>query len=510
MLKMTETNRKWWILAAGITSLSMIFVDQTALPVALPAIQQEFNIGGVMLQWIINAYLLMLATFVILGGKLGDKYGHKHIFILGQALFILASISCALGNSGLWLAISRGIQGIGGAMMIPATQTIIFNAFGSSERGRAIGLYVGSSSVFLIIGPLLGGLLTEHLSWRWIFWINLPIAILGICLCLRAVTRDRKSQENPQKLDLLGFALVAIGLFLLVFVMMEAPNHGWLTYFVITCIAISATSLFAFIQLEKRKAHPFVDLSIFKNRDYSLSCLIMLCQQSVGIIVIFWIIFLQYVIPVSASKAGAIVIAAQAPITFMAPLAGRIVDRYGPRFAATLGICLMITSFIWIMGFAWARNYWWLIPGFFIYGTAATLPMFGIMSLALHNIGLEKRGVASGVLNSARLLGNSIGLALLSSTIIEIYHSHLSHLLSKLGGYLSQLNIKDVEGILASAQAPAAKASLLHLSPTEATQVHHLAVESYIFSFSCIMAVAIAISFIGLWLARKLPGKRQN
>src|SRR3990167_5036376 len=210
MPNITQSNRKWWILIAMAAALSVVFLDQTAISVILPPIQKDLSTSRVMLQWVINAYLLSLAAIVIFGGKLGDVFGHKRTFLAGISLFFLSSISCAIAPSSIWLVVSRAIQGMGGAFMIPVTGVMLAHAFDESERGRAMGLYVAVASIFLSLGPVLSGLLSHYLSWRWIFWINVPMSLISIFLTIIAVPARENHRESSKPLDWFGFIAFSI------------------------------------------------------------------------------------------------------------------------------------------------------------------------------------------------------------------------------------------------------------------------------------------------------------
>jgi MFS family permease len=206
MFKFAEKNRKWWILLAMSSSLALVFIDQTALAVALPAIQRELNLSNSLTQWVINAYLLALSAIILFGGKIGDRLGHKRTFLAGVIVFISASILSALAESGAWLITARAIQGFGAAFMMPSTNALVTNAFPKQERGKALGIYIALATIFLALGPLLGGFLTQVFSWRAVFWINFPIALISIILAVSSVpTWQRLEKLNIDYLHFSGF-----------------------------------------------------------------------------------------------------------------------------------------------------------------------------------------------------------------------------------------------------------------------------------------------------------------
>lgn len=251
MINITENNRKWWIFAGMTAALSVVFLDQTAISVVLPPIQKDLNMSNVMLQWVINAYLLSLAAIVIFGGKLGDVFGHKCIFLIGITIFVLSSILCAASPTSLWIIVSRTIQGIGGAFMIPVTGVMIAHAFSEGERGKAIGLYIAAASVFLSLGPLLSGLLVHYFSWRWVFWINIPISLISIFLTIIAVPATENRRESSKPLDWLGFITFSIFISALVIALMEGVHLGWDSIVIISLLIIAGIFAIVFILVEK-------------------------------------------------------------------------------------------------------------------------------------------------------------------------------------------------------------------------------------------------------------------
>ena len=218
-------NRKWWTLGAVAFGLFMIMLDNTVVNVALPSIQSDLGIGLSELEWIVTGYALAFAAFMLIGGKLGDAYGRRLLFVIGMAVFTLASLWCGLAGSGAELIAARVVQGIGAALMSPATLSIITATFPPRQRGTAIGIWAGVSALALAIGPLAGGLLTEHLSWNWIFFVNVPVGIVGIGASFFLI--DESKDETHVSLDLPGLATSALGLFALTYGLIEANTYGW-------------------------------------------------------------------------------------------------------------------------------------------------------------------------------------------------------------------------------------------------------------------------------------------
>lgn len=503
MFSITDQNRKWWLLAAMTASLSLVFIDQTALSVALPPMQRELNVSNMMLQWIINAYLLALAALVVFGGKLGDLISHRKTFLVGISIFTLSCLTCAQAQSGLSVVISRIFQGIGGALMIPATSSILIRAFPNEERGKAIGMYVGIASIFLAAGPILGGLLTQYLSWRWVFWLNLPLALVAIVLTWLA---HPKSDENPAlQIDWLGFGLFATSMFCLIFALMEAVNWGWLSPYIVGLFITTAVLLTLFLKLEQRVKHPFIELNLFRNQPFLLSSITLILIQSAAMSIVFWIIYLQDILHFTPSTSGLATLPIMLPLMFMAPIGGKLRDKHGPRLPMLFGTTITALSFAWIGFAATKQSYAWLFPGFLAYGLAIPLIVSNCMSTAMSSVEPRQHGLASGMLSGARQLGNCLGLAVLASTLIGLNHQHLNRFLQKADGAIASLRANQIDGLLAGSDK--ATKLIAHFSTTDSTTIHIAAINAYVQSFSQTMYFVALLVFTCCLIARKMPKK---
>src|SRR5712691_4154506 len=268
-------NKKWWTLAAVTFGLFMIMLDNTVVNVALPAIQRDLKIGVSELEWIVNGYALMFAVLMLTGGKLADLLGRRRIFIVGLVIFTASSVACGLATSAGILIGARVIQGVGSALMNPATLSIITATFPPRQRGMAIGIWVGVSAMALAIGPLVGGILTEQINWSWIFFINVPVGILGIIVA-RLVIDESRDQSKEQRLDLPGLLSSAVGLFALTYGLIESNKYGWTSGRILGSFALAAVALVVFVVLEHRQRVPMLDLSFFRNATFSGANTVML------------------------------------------------------------------------------------------------------------------------------------------------------------------------------------------------------------------------------------------
>lgn len=505
MLQLTEKNRKWWILAAMAAALAMIFLDQSAIAVTLPQIQRDLNTSDVVLQWIVNAYLLMLATVVIFGGKMCDRIGARQTFLGGITLFILSSILCALAQSGLWIVAARLLQGIGAAFMIPATSTLVFSAFPTEERGKALGIYIASASVFLSVGPLLGGVLTTQLSWRWVFWLNFPISLIGIGLTLFAVPKQSNNSNNHLALDWAGFLCMAVAISSLVISLMEAVNFGWGSPFILGLLALSLFTFGLFFYIEKKAEDPLVNFAIFKNKIFLNCTLLLLIMQSAFIAIVFLALFLQKSLAYSAQMSGILLLPSSLPIILMAPIGGRLCDRYGPKMPIMLGTGMLMLSAIWLASFSWLQSYHWLLPGIILFGCGASFVISNAIRTALDTVDISLRGSAAGITSGVRQLGGAIGLAVIGSAITNLDQFKLKYFLNSAQPPIAQLKSEQLDGLLAGTKS--AVDTVAQLPAALAAKVYQAVINAHILGYSGGMFVVAALAFIGFLLARNMPNK---
>src|SRR3954465_6452566 len=259
-----DENRKWWTLAAVSFGLFMIMLDNTIVNVALPSIQSSLGLKISELEWVVTGYALTFGALMLTGGKLADLLGRRRMFVVGLVIFTLASLACGLAGSPNVLIGARVVQGVGAALMNPATLSIITVTFPPHQRGKAIGIWVGVSALALAIGPLVGGLITEHVNWNWIFFINIPVGLIAIAAAFLFIDESRDT-SHEQRPDVPGLVTSAVGLFALSYALIEANTYGWTSAPLLTALAVPAVSLAAFVLLEMHQRLPMLDLSLFRN-----------------------------------------------------------------------------------------------------------------------------------------------------------------------------------------------------------------------------------------------------
>ena len=395
----------------------MIMIDNTVVNVALPAIQRDLDVELSTLEWVANAYALAFAVLLLTGGKLADYLGRRRIFLAGLAVFGAASFACGLATSGGWLVSGRAIQGLGAALMLPATLAIINATFEPRERGLAIGIWAGVAASALAIGPLIGGLFTDTIGWSWIFFVNVPIAIAGMIGAFWLIDESR-DQSEEQRLDVAGLAVSGLALFALTFALVEGNGIGWSSPTIVSLLVAAVVGLAAFVLLELRQRAPMLDVRLFRNRTFAGAVSVALLQTfSMFGMFLFIAIYMQRVLGFSALGTGAAVLPQTMLIMFVAPTAGRLVDRFGSRWLMTTGLSLNGIALLLLTGLDTNSDFFDMAPAFVISGFGMGLITTPMTAAALSSVPVDKSGVGSGVLTTARQLGVALGIAVMGAII---------------------------------------------------------------------------------------------
>ena len=409
-----EETRKWFTLAAVSFGLFMIMLDNTVVNVALPAIQEDLGADLSELQWVVTGYALTFAALMLIGGKVADAYGRRLVFVVGIAIFTTASLWCGLADSSDELIAARVLQGVGAALMNPATLSIIAATFPPHQRGAAIGIWAGVSALALAIGPLVGGLLTQHADWSWIFFVNVPVGILGIVASF--VFIDESRDETHVRLDLPGLATSAVGLFALTYGLIEANTYGWGSTRILGAFALAGVALVAFYLLERHQRDPMLPLEFFRNPTYAGANLVVLLVALAMFGVFFFMsLYMQTILGYSAVQTGAAFLPMTILIILLAPIAGKTSDRIGSRGLMTAGMVLIAAQLLYFSRLGLDATFWDILPAFLVGGAGMSLTMTPSAAAATRNVPVDKAGVGSAVLNAARQVGGSLGIAIMGA-----------------------------------------------------------------------------------------------
>jgi EmrB/QacA subfamily drug resistance transporter len=412
-----EEHRKWWTLVAVAFGLFMIMLDNTVVNVALPSIRADLHVSVSQLEWVVNAYFLTFAVLMISGGKLADMLGRRRIFIAGLVVFTASSLACGLATTGSLLIAFRAVQGVGSAMMNPATLSIITATFPPRQRGMAMGIWVGVSAVALALGPITGGLLAEYAHWSWIFFINVPVGALAI-VAARIVIRESKDTSHEQRLDPLGLFTSGGALFALTYALIEANNKGWTSPEILGLFGAFVVLIAAFIFIELRQRAPMLDLTLFKNRTFTgANTTMLLVALSMFGVFFFVSLFVQNVLGYSPIQAGAAFLPMTTCIIVFAPVAGRLSDRIGSRWLMGGGLLLVSCSLALFSVLDAQSSFWHLLPALLVGGAGMATAMTPTTAAAMGSVPVDKAGVGSGVLNSMRQVGGALGVAIMGAIL---------------------------------------------------------------------------------------------
>src|ERR1700754_1948743 len=429
MLHITDENRRWWTLGAMCFALFMVMLDNTVVNVALPSIQRSFDASLSSLEWTINAYSLAFAVFLVTGGRLGDIFGRRKVFLIGVVIFAVASGIIGVAPGEGWLVAFRAVQGLGAALMMPGTLSIISNTFPPAERGRAIGTWAGVSAIALALGPLLGGWLTAGVSWRAIFFINLPVAAVAVAVTLFA-THESRDETATREVDIPGIAALTVGLTALVLALVEANAWGWGSARIIGLFATAIIALAAFLTIERRSHAPIVDFTFFRSRSF-LGANVVAFAISFGMFAVFFFLalYMQNILGYSPLETGVRFLPSTLVIMVAGPLSGRLADRIGPRTPLVIGLTFVTISLAWQSRIEVDTSFGFLVVPFILLGVGMGFTMSPMSTAAMNAVDRTKAGVASGTLSMTRMVGGTFGVAALGALVAAIGRHDLAQTL---------------------------------------------------------------------------------
>lgn len=437
--------RRWWALAATSFGLFMALLDVTIVNVALPTIGDDLNASFADLQWVINAYALSLAVFLVTAGRLGDIFGRKRLFMLGLGLFALGSLICGLsGNFTVGsfshvqvLIAARAFQGIGGAIMLPLALAIIAATFTGRERGTAIGIYGGVSGLAVAVGPVIGGILVSSFGWQSIFYVNVPIGILGIAMVAWAVT-ESFDRTAPRSVDVFGLITLSISLFCLVLALIQGSDadKGWSSPYILTLFAIAAVALVIFIIGELRLKSPMVDPRLFGNASFTGAAIVAFAL-SAGLYALFFFLtlYFQNYLGYSALQTGLRFLPLSGLTLIVAPIAGALTHRVGPKLIMSVGMAFGVAAVLLMTIITpadtqsdWVR----LLPAFVLGGIASGMVSPVISNVAVSTVHYDRAGMASGISGVCRQIGTAFGIAFLGAVLTNQYNNSIQSGISQL------------------------------------------------------------------------------
>jgi EmrB/QacA subfamily drug resistance transporter len=444
-----------WILAATILGSSLAFIDGTVVNVALPAIQANFQVTVVDVQWVVESYGLFLGALILAGGSLGDLFGRRLVFLSGVTIFALASAACGAASSIHLLIVARSVQGVGAALLVPGSLAIISSSFDEKNRGKAIGTWSGFTAITTAIGPVLGGWLVEHASWRWIFFINLPLAMAVIAISIWRIPESRRADAG--RIDWFGALLATAGLGGLIVGFIESSNLGWSDPLVFGSLIAGCGCLVAFVFVETRVDSPMLPLELFASRSFSgANLLTLFLYAPIGIFFFLFPLNLIQVQGYSATAAGAAILPLIALMFFFSRWSGGLVARYGPRgplvigpLIAALGFALFAVAFV-------GDSYWKVFfPAIVVLGFGLAVTVAPLTTCVMNSVDEDRVGAASGINNAVARIAGVLAIAVLGIVMAQAFDFRLNQALAHISltpGILQQIQAEETK--LAGLEAP--------------------------------------------------------
>jgi EmrB/QacA subfamily drug resistance transporter len=486
-----------WVLAAMIFAVSMTFIDQTIVSIAVPNIQRELGLSSTGVQWVVNGYLIALAALFALGGRLSDIFGHRKVCVIGVIVFVVASTMCGLTPTGsaaeAWIVTFRVIQGAGGALMFPAALAIVVNVFPLHERGKALALFFGIAGGLTAIGPILGGYLTEW-TWRAIFWVNIPVAI--VALVLIAVSKP-KTQYKRAPIDYLGAVLIAAGIGLSIFGLQQSALWGWSNAATWICIVAGLLIIVLFVLVELRTASPLIKVSIFRIQAFTVENIVLFIAMMAFIPVFFFASeYAQISLHKTASEAGLFLLFFFLGFVVAAQIGGRILDREGAKRAVVLGCAIAAVGFgLWaskVGTLSFGKQQIWVI----VAGAGMGMMLGPANTDAVNRASNLSYGEATGITQTIRNFGASLGLAALGTTLLFNFRSHLTTTLEKQGVPHASVVANQISE---SAHGNGSVSSIPHYVSVDFAS----ATSTVLYAMCGIMAFAALVALLGLKRGRQ-------
>lgn len=496
------------VLIATILASSMVFIDSSAVNVALPALQREFGATAAQAQWVVESYALFLSALLLLGGVLGDRYGRKRIFLIGTVLFAASSIWCGLSPSIEMLIAARAAQGVAGALLTPASLAIISAAFADqTERGRAIGTWSGFTAITSAFGPVLGGWLTENASWRWVFFINLPLAAVVVLVALRGVPESR--DEEAGQLDIPGAVLATAGLGALVFGLIEGPVRGWTSPLVLGGLVGGVVGLAAFVAVERRAASPMMPLSLFRSATFSGANLLTLLLYGAFGGALFWLPFnLIQVQGYSATAAGAAMLPAILLLFALSRWTGGVIGQFGARLPLTIGPAIVAVAFVLFALPGVGGSYWTtFFPAAIVFGVGMAITVPPLTTAVMTAVAERQAGTASGINNAVARTAGLIAIAVFGVIVATVFDRQLAGQLDAIPDLSPAVReaVEAQRADLAAAQPPAGA------DAETAAAVETAIDQSFVAGFRAAMLVAAGMAVLGAFVAwRMVAGKTDD
>ena len=480
---------KWWTLVAVCLGTFMLLLDITIVNVALPDIQTALHSSFSDLQWVVDAYALTLAAFLLTAGSLADMYGRRLLYLIGVAVFTVASLLCGAAQTTLMLQLSRAVQGIGGAIMFSVSLALLANAFQGKDRGIAFGVWGAITGLAVAIGPLLGGILTSGLSWRWIFFVNAPVGVAAIALTAAKVSESR--DPRARRPDWAGFATFTLALASLVYGLIESNQRTFSDSLVIGCFIASAVLLLAFVLVESHIASPMFDLSLFRLPTFSGGLVAAFgISASIFAMFLYLVLYLQDILGLSALQTGVRFLVISAAILVTSAIAGRLISFVPVRLLIGPGLAVIGVGLLLMRGLDVNSTWSHLLPGLIVAGVGVGLVNPPLASTAIGVVEPRRAGMASGINSTFRQVGIATGIALLGTLFSNRFTSEVTSQVAHVPALAG-----NGSRIAKAVQSGGASQAFRSAPPAVRPQVREIAVSSFTTGLNFILLVAAIIAF---------------
>jgi EmrB/QacA subfamily drug resistance transporter len=428
----TKSRRKWLVLAVISFALFMILLDVTIVNIAIPHIMKSLSASLSSVEWVLNVYTLVFAVLLLTMGKLGDLFGRKRLFMIGLAVFTLASLGCSLSPNLAVLILARGIQAIGSAAMMPATLSILNVEFNKGQRGLALGVWGAISGAAVALGPIIGGSLVDAFSWQYVFVINIPIGMFAFIAAM-LIIRESRDPNTDRHIDIPGVVLISAALFCLTFALVQGQSYGWTSAAILSLFAGALVGLVAFVILELKTARPLAQLRLFKNRTYAAGNFIGVVINFGLIGVIFLVVlYLQIVLGLKALQSGLWLLPLPLMIMLVAPFAGRLTDRIGGRWILMVGTLISALGIFLLSQLSNVNNWTDLLPALLVCGAGLGLVMAPVTTVVMASTPVQQSGMGAGILSTARQIGSVLGISLLGAILQNQLVSNMTSAIAKI------------------------------------------------------------------------------
>jgi EmrB/QacA subfamily drug resistance transporter len=432
-VQVPEDLHRWWTLTAVCLGTFMLLLDITIVNVALPNIQQDLDSSFSDLQWVVDAYALTLAAALLTSGSLADLFGRRRLYVIGLGIFTLASLLCGTATGSLFLELARGLQGIGGAIMFAVSLAMLAQTFRGKDRGVAFGVWGAITGLAVAVGPVVGGALTSGLSWRWIFFVNLPIGLLAAAITVARVLESRDPQ--PRRPDWIGFVTFTASMSALVFALIKSSERGFSDGLVLGCFVLAAVLLIVFLVAEINGGHPMFDLALFRKPTFSGGLVAAFgVSASIFSMLLYLTLYLQDVLGYPALQTGLRLLSASGAIFVFAAVSGRVSSQVPVRFLIGPGLIVVAVGLLLMRGLYAGSAWTHLAPGLIVSGVGVGLMNPPLASTAVGVVAPRQAGMASGINSTFRQVGIATGIALLGSLFASRVKSAAGDRLSAVSG----------------------------------------------------------------------------